>query len=110
MKKAQIKRTVRDALDMVADRVITHKDGTFTARHTYFYRHGQTADKFADEVAAAIADANFRFTQIDLEDHWAQWPKDSYFQVRFRVASRESENLRFVSHADNLRSIDELKS
>ncbi len=89
MTKAQIKRSVRDALETLAGRVITHKDGTFSARRTYFYRHGQTADKFADEVSVAIFDAGFKFTQVDLEDHWAQWPKDSYFQVRFRVASRE---------------------
>ena len=107
MKKAQIRRTVRDALDTIADRVITHKDGTFSARRTYFYRHGQTAGGFAEKVKHFVTKADFTFVEIDVEDHWAQWPKDSYFQVRFRVASRESEKLEFVSHADNLRAIDE---
>lgn len=51
------------------------KGGRVYARRAYFYRMGATAEKFAAKVQAALGDG---YTVYG-EDHWAEWPKTSYF-------------------------------
>jgi len=63
------------------DRVIAHKDGTFSGWFGFFYRHGATADGHAARVVKAIPAA----TILEAYEDWQAWPKDSYFKVRFSL-------------------------
>lgn len=76
--------TVRDRLASVADSVgYSRKDDAFVAKRGYFYRHGMDADKLADAVKRALLDA----VVLEASDHWNPWPRDSWFEVRFRLTS-----------------------
>lgn len=73
------KKQIQEMLDVAPihpDRVIFSK-GTVKMRFGYFYRHGQTADKKAEEVKKALPIVEI----LSVDDHWAVWPKDSYFEV-----------------------------
>ena len=61
------------------DRLIAHKDGSFTVKESYYYRHGQSPEKIADKIKKAIPGVEI----IDTEDEWRAWPKTSYFVVKF---------------------------
>ena len=65
------------------DRLIAHKDGSFTVKESYYYRHGQSPEKIADKIKKAIPGIEI----IDTEDEWRAWPKTSYFVVKFRIKS-----------------------
>ena len=66
------------------DRLIAHKDGSFTVKESYYYRHGQSPEKIADKIKKAIHGIEI----IDTEDEWRAWPKTSYFVVKFRIKTR----------------------
>lgn len=69
-------------------KLIKHKDGTYTAKNAYFYRHGETPLKLAHRIAAAIPGAEV----LEAYDDWKEWPKTSYFVVRFQITKfKESE-------------------
>ena len=63
------------------DRVIAKKDGSFEVRRGYFYRHGQTASGLAELVKGAVPNVLI----LEANDRWNTWPRDSYFQVIFRI-------------------------
>lgn len=48
-------KQVREALDSTADSVGKNREGCFTARRGFFYRHGMTAEKFRAAVEARLA-------------------------------------------------------
>jgi hypothetical protein len=78
---------MREAL--MVDQVARQKDGTYLARKGYFYHHGQTSEKLAERVAAALPGV----TVLDHGDHFAAFrggaplAKSSHFWVRFTVAA-----------------------
>jgi hypothetical protein len=63
------------------DKVIAHKDGTFSAWFSFFYRHGQSAQKHAERILVALPEAAI----IEAFDDWRAWPTTSYFKVRFSL-------------------------
>ena len=69
------------------DKVVRHKDGTFSLKSAFFYRHGRTAEKFADRVSADLKEAGVKFTVEECFEDWNSWPKDSWFVARIRVES-----------------------
>lgn len=64
--------------DVHSDHIICKKDGSVVVKHSYFYRHNNTADKWAARVGAAL-DGKVDYDRIDADDAWAQWPTTSYF-------------------------------
>jgi hypothetical protein len=52
--------------------------GVVAVRHTYFYRHGMDATKYATRVAEALGTRHFA---CEGQDEWRSWPKESYFQA-----------------------------
>ena len=65
-----------------ADRMSwSSKKGTFTAKRGFFYTHGNTAEKFAAGLAKQIPG----FELVEAYEHWASWPKDSYWVVEFKA-------------------------
>jgi hypothetical protein len=74
-----------------ADRVIKAKgqEGVFRIRRGFFYRHG------CDEgiVAQRLAEEFKRRWGLDIKvlekrENWQPWPRDSYWEVTFRVPSQ----------------------
>jgi hypothetical protein len=59
----------------------TVKDGVFTFKRAYFYRHGNSPEKIADRIKQAIPEVQI----VDTIDDWKAWPKTSYFVVKFRI-------------------------
>jgi hypothetical protein len=57
--------------------VVKCQDGTFKVRHSYFYRHGRTAEKWAEDVAKALPGCKV----IGQYDHFRMYPKLSYLEV-----------------------------
>ena len=72
------------------EKAIMHPNGEVTIRLGYFYRHGMTEDKLAEDVMRDAAKhlSGYTLQVVDKGDRWAPWPKDSYFWVRFSVAPK----------------------
>jgi len=78
-----------------ADKTTFKKDGTIEYRQFYFYRHGMTPEAFAEKVQRNLAaisvwnaqrgEPTFRVELVDSGDHWAPWPRDSYFYAIVRI-------------------------
>ena len=81
--KARVKNSVRIiAAQANADKCIAHKDGTWSIKHSYFYSHGNTPQKWADKVVRVFEDT---VEVIEARDAYANWPKTSYFVAQVRV-------------------------
>lgn len=55
------------------------KSGQVEFKRSYFYRCGYSAEKFGEKVAMVLEAAKVVGWVIRTEDHWAAWPKTSYF-------------------------------
>ena len=64
-----------------------HADGTYTVKESFFYTYGKKAVDVAANVKSALGPA-FNVTVIEAVEKWNNWPKTSYWQVRFSVAPR----------------------
>jgi hypothetical protein len=59
---------------VACDKVTFRANGDVEVRHSYFYRHGRTAEGFAAKVRAAFPDH-----EVQSNDEWRAWPGTSYF-------------------------------
>lgn len=59
------------------------RNGQFHWRTTLSDRFGQTAQEFASKIQSAVAGV----TLVAASEQWHPWPKPSYFEVVFTVAS-----------------------
>lgn len=76
----QAKKLIQNELTGV-DKVIAHKDGTLTCKRSYFFTHGMTAQKFGEKVEQFLTEKGFD-VEVETENHWNAWPRDSWFQVK----------------------------
>jgi len=67
--------------DVFPDKLILKKDGSFEFRRGFFYRHGQTTEKYANAIKQVFP----RATIVESFENWQPWPRDSYFMVRFKL-------------------------
>ena len=67
------------------DSVHTSK-GAFVAKRAYFYRHGMTPEKIAESIVKALNKSGLQVTILEANDEWRNWPKTSYFVVKFKVS------------------------
>jgi hypothetical protein len=58
-------KEVREKLKGIVD-TVSHKNGVFTVRLGFFYRHGHTSAQLAETIMAAIPGA-------EVIDHWETW-------------------------------------
>lgn len=66
--------------------VSRHKDGSWSVKDTYFYRGGRTPENRKDRVAKALdAAIPGRYKITDVKNNYRDWPKLSFFEVKFRV-------------------------
>jgi len=80
-------RAVRKLLRGAFDHVGINKDGYFVVKSNYFYRvqAGGTPENLAKHVIALLKKSKIKIIDMESGDHWAQWPKESYFWVKFKV-------------------------
>lgn len=76
------KRAIRDAVTPSADSIRFLADGTIVAKRFFFYRHGATAEGFGARILADVEAITGRRYALVAEDHFNQWPKDSFFLAR----------------------------
>jgi hypothetical protein len=84
MAKTMSSRTVDELLaskGIYLDSVRKMADGGFTGRKSFFYRQGNSAEKIAERIKAAIPGVEI----LEAYDEWKAWPKTSYFVVRFQL-------------------------
>jgi len=63
----------------------SQRGGVFTWKRAYFYRHGESAGKYAAEIVAGLAKSGIRSTIVEAYDDYHNWPTTSYFVVRFKI-------------------------
>ena len=73
-----VKQALANQTNIHPDTVVAHKNDTLSAKHSYFYTHGNTAEKWAAKVAAELAAAGIN-AHVYGRDDFASWPKTSYF-------------------------------
>ena len=102
MTSHQLAKEVRK--HVTADKVGVRNDGTVVVRHSYFYRHDNTAEKYAASVITQLAASGITCRLITAEDEFAHWPKTSYFAASLRPETpvsaddaRRAENRQAVS-------------
>ena len=59
------------------------KTGEYTAKRSFFYKFGNTAEKFAIRVHEIYGDA----TITQSLESWNAWPKTSYFVAKFTMSA-----------------------
>lgn len=90
MKIGEIRETLRGSFDSVG---YSRKENCFIARAGYFYRHGNTPEKYANYVKAKIPAAVI----IDSGDHWtpfrggASLANSSHFYVKFQIPDAQEQ-------------------
>lgn len=60
---------------------LSKKGGVYTARKSYFYRHGFTPAMLAERIMKAMPGVEIVATR----DEFAPWPTTSYFRVDFKL-------------------------
>jgi len=83
MKTKQVRSIITGKFDDVRRKA----DGTWEVRVGYFYRHGGSSDKVVVRVIDALGVTNVQV--VAHGDHWAPWPKHSYFWATFKVVNEE---------------------
>lgn len=63
-------KQVRGPLAGYAHSISRNKDGNIVVRRSFFYTHGRTAQKFADECVALLAAAGCKVQVKDLNEIW----------------------------------------
>ena len=84
------RKQITEATEMIfPDKIVMHKNGAVTFKRSYFYRHGQNEQLWADKVCDALEAAGFYNRVISSVDNWNAWPKDSYFEVKIEMSRDE---------------------
>ena len=71
----------QDTGNLLADKVICKSDGGVDVRHGYFYKFGNTPDKWGACVVKDLASVGIAAKVQDVADVYKQWPADSYFSA-----------------------------
>jgi hypothetical protein len=74
-------KRLQDAFPGDGDLAFSPKYQEYIVKHGYFYSHGYDEDKLAAAVKKVIPEAQV----TKATNHWNAWPKDSWFEVRFKV-------------------------
>lgn len=66
------------------------RDGTLVLRRGFFYTNGYDSGRFAakklEELTAKYPE--WEFVSVYDEEHWNNWPKDSWWEAAFSVRER----------------------
>lgn len=87
---------LRTRLNGFADTVGRNRDGTYTVRREFFYRHGMDSVKFSQNLMERLAAQGVMVELIDRWEHYtgfrggASVRNQSHWGVKFRVLSEET--------------------
>jgi hypothetical protein len=82
------KKRLKTAFENVVtgvDKLTFKKNGTIEGKRGYFYRHGQSPEKVAEQLKSALLSQGVEIEIVDAYDDFKPWPKDSNFVVVFRI-------------------------
>ena len=79
LKASEVKDKLFDG-GVYADKVHV-TNGVYVARFGYFYPHGQTSWGWAERVKVVFPES----TLTEHSNHFHEWPRASYFEVRFTL-------------------------
>ena len=82
------KKRLKTAFENVVtgvDKLTFKKNGTIEGKRGYFYRHGQSPEKVAEQLKTALLSQGIEIEIVDAYDDFKPWPKDSNFVVVFRI-------------------------
>jgi len=65
----------------------SHRDGSFTIRESYYYAGGKTPAHLIARLETAL-EPDYNVKIIAPDDIRANWPKYSYYEVRFSVTPK----------------------
>src|SRR5271166_2329400 len=86
---AAVKKDVRTRLEGKFDKVgWSSKDSCFVVKRGYFYTHGYDEEKMASYIQKILPEAII----TDKSNHWNAWPKDSWFEVRFKMPAQAAQS------------------
>jgi hypothetical protein len=74
------------------DQLKVARDGTVTFRQSYYYKMGKSPELLAKQIQSALPDAQI----VSTNDEFAQWPKSSYFAVKFKVPKATSGKIPLI--------------
>jgi len=60
------------------DKVVCKRNGTVEVKRSYYFRNGNTAEKWALQVKKGLESTGLS-VKVDSRDDWERWPKTSYF-------------------------------
>ena len=63
--------------------------GTFCFKRSFFYTHGYTSEKFAEQVAKDLQSVGLTVVCKYNEEQWNNWPKTSWWCAWFEIEKRE---------------------
>ena len=67
------------------DKLTFKKDGTIVAKKGYFYRHGDSPEKTANNLKTKLSHLGIEIEIKDAYDDFKPWPKDSNFVIEFKI-------------------------
>jgi hypothetical protein len=67
------------------DKLTFKKDGTIVAKKGYFYRHGDSPEKTANNLKSKLSQLGIEIVINDAYDDFKPWPKDSNFIIEFKI-------------------------
>jgi hypothetical protein len=76
-KRAEVRNKLE--AEMHPDKILFKEGGQAEGQWNYFYRMGKGPEMYAERVQQVFSKGKI----VDKGDHWAAWPKRSYFWVRF---------------------------
>lgn len=77
-------KAVVEAVTAIGDSVRFSRDSTYTVKRGFFYRHGYTTDKTEQAIKQVVPSAVITHSQ----EHYNNWPRDSWFEVRFKLEAK----------------------
>ena len=73
----RVKEVLADS-NVYPEKMVCKRNGMVEVKKSYFYRHGDSAEKLAVQVQKVL-EAKGLEVMVDSRDDWAAWPKTSYF-------------------------------
>lgn len=94
-KTADAKKTrkaIRDAISEIADSASFKKDGTIVVKREYYYRpKGLTPAQYGAGIKSRLEKMGFKVEVVDTLDHWAPYPRDSFYAAVIKVTQGEAK-------------------
>lgn len=79
------KKKIRDRIldNLYPDKVSCSRDGVWLVQFGFFYRHGNTCEKYVERIRNLFQGMSVDIT--DVQDVWNAWPRDSFFKIWFKI-------------------------